>query len=259
MKPLQDTFSITLPQLKGVSGLDPHRLLSLEQVYGGIPQSKDFYNRARGVRVLEVYPRTRVTYRNAVQAHATFFRREFGYDFVQYHANDHDKNCRIFMWAGRDYPEYAFGSVCFRFRPYKTSEGEVTAGWEMAWIWLHPYCRGQGWLKNLWPYLLRRFGSFYVSPPHSKAMKQYLLGAGDPWLSPQKLPGLDPGGFECVLNRHAYTLVEQAEMGVLRSAESCPRCPRPICPSTGSHVVECRCSDCTQVYSEVASSVRALE
>jgi hypothetical protein len=250
MKIPRDPYTIVLPTLRQPTPNwhDLNRLLSLEKVYGGLPNPKGFSG-----DLIEVSSGSRVTYRNAVQAHATFFRREFHYDFIQYDAEEHDPNCRVFMWVEqRHYPAHAVGSVCFRFRPYRTAEGTITSGWAMMWIWLHPYCRRQGLLKSLWPYLLHRFGSFYVEPPHSAPMRQWLATVGDPWGSnpTARQPGLDPGGQECTPRTFA-TLEDQSRMAAHRGAVRCSQCPRPVCPSSGSHIVECKCAECRKAFLDI--------
>ena len=48
----------------------------------------------------------------------------------------------------------------------------------LQFCWLHPFYRGKGKLKRLWPEFEPRFGSFVVSEPRSHAMTRFLLSIG---------------------------------------------------------------------------------
>lgn len=112
--------------------------------------------------------------RNAVYKLATYFRREFSYDFVQYSTgNDEDDDkCHAYIWTIYDYKgEIVIGSCCFRYRKYK----DYQSGWALQWIWFHPFERNKGLLSQRWDYFEKEYGfDFYVEPPISPAMKGFL-------------------------------------------------------------------------------------
>lgn len=115
------------------------------------------------------------SWRNAVEEHAYYFKREFRYDFVQYDADELLPQRRAFMWVQEGPPRYAFGSVCFFSRQY--IEGLF---WDLDWVWVHPYLRRQGLLSAAWPYFIRRFGAFNVTQPVSPAMQAFVGRHGKP-------------------------------------------------------------------------------
>lgn len=56
--------------------------------------------------------------------------------------------------------------------------------WTMHWIWIHPYFRGRGILKELWPIFLKNYDDFYIWYPErggqvrSKAMEAFVAKYG---------------------------------------------------------------------------------
>lgn len=117
-------------------------------------------------------------HRMAVYKIARFFRKEFGYDFVQYHYEEKDDETKsvAFLWV---HPEAVFsvqdfrvpciGATCFRWRKWEEFEG-----WAMQWIWMHPFYRRKGLLTKAWPKFRKEFGEFKVEPPLSDAMRAFL-------------------------------------------------------------------------------------
>lgn len=113
--------------------------------------------------------------RRGLRRMATYFRREFGYDFVQYsEREDNDpKETLGFLFTDGfgGYDERVIGGSMFRWREYKDSP----PGWALQWIWLHPYERGKGKLKDALPAFKLLFGdNFFVEGPRSAAMKAFL-------------------------------------------------------------------------------------
>lgn len=117
--------------------------------------------------------------RKAVEQLALYFKREFGYDFVQYSAKETLHQDRAFLWSdstphnGR-MQEVVYGACCFRWRKYKNHPH----GWAMAWCWFHPYERRKGHLSDAWPYFQARFPGFTCEGPFSPAMTGFLLKVG---------------------------------------------------------------------------------
>jgi hypothetical protein len=233
MKLPEDRFTIALPKLRSDDDSATVILAVQEHVFGLLP-SPETTSWPRPY-VVEVHKRSRKSYRAAAQLHAGYFRREFGYDFEQYDASDHDEDCRIFMWlAGAWHDErYPLGSVCFYRRDYKDSPNT----WGMAWIWLHPYCRHQGWLKSLWPYLLRRFGTFVVEGPLSKAMQHAVDKLGDPWKDYPRHEARDRGergtpmaGVQCRHCNEPFVLTADWSIDDHVCSKLCVICKKTGCP-----------------------------
>lgn len=110
--------------------------------------------------------------RNAMYVIARFFKREFRYDSVQYAApymTEDDNECYAYAWTIEkegSKKSSVVGGFCFRKRE---------KGFDLQWIWLHPYLRNKGFLSKLWPFLKEKFGhDFYVEPPYSSQIEHFL-------------------------------------------------------------------------------------
>ena len=104
-------------------------------------------------------------YQEAVYQCARYFRREFDYDWVQYEIKDcEDPTCVAFMWFPWDVsPSDDFwlpvvGACCFRRREN---------GWALQWVWMHPFFRRQGLLRQAWAGFRAEFGDFEIETPSS--------------------------------------------------------------------------------------------
>ena len=118
-----------------------------------------------------------VVLRRAVLQFATYFRREFQYDFIQYsldrNIDDTDEKVSAYLFGE---PMYcgklsSYGACCFRYRDKYT---DLQPHWALQWIWLHPYKRNDGILTELWPYFESKFRNFMVESPLSRAMEYFL-------------------------------------------------------------------------------------
>lgn len=102
---------------------------------------------------------------------ARYFRREFNFDAIQY-ANLYDKEddnesyAYAFTLEFKEGKSLVIGTICFRKREW--------GGYGLQWVWLHPYVRNKGLLTQHWKLFREKFGNFYVEPPYSEAMKQFL-------------------------------------------------------------------------------------
>lgn len=118
-----------------------------------------------------------ISLRKAIYQFATYFRREFQYDFVQYsiepEPNYGDKNTWAYLIGEPLYDHRlgSYGACCFRWRDKWTN---LEPHWALQWIWIHPYKRNNGLLSKYWPFLEEKFGNFMVEDPLSKAMEYFL-------------------------------------------------------------------------------------
>lgn len=155
---MDDWFSIQAPKLKVNGANHPKNAERL---------ADDVIDQGIQVVTLE----SPLAYRRAVYKMASFFRREFGYDFVQYghEGEEDDPKARAFLWFDFD-SDFVIGSCCFRWREWI----DHPASWALQWIWFHPYCRGHGLLTKAWPVFKNHFGEFAVEPPLSSGMRGFL-------------------------------------------------------------------------------------
>jgi hypothetical protein len=120
-------------------------------------------------------PESRMPPKRALETIARQFRREFGYDFVQYCALEKDEwsKTRSFLWAEPDWgSKYrVIGGCCFRYRQYQNIPEPF---WVLQWIWIHPYRRNKGLLTAAWPAFCALMECFAVEPPLSPAISGFL-------------------------------------------------------------------------------------
>lgn len=122
--------------------------------------------------------------RDLVYRRAFAFKRELGYDFVQWSLDaTHDPEAVGFLFSD-DNGRVVGASV---FRP---QEGEMRP-WRLAWIWIAPGHRRAGHLDRHWEQFRQRFGEFDIEPPVSTAMQAFLHKRG---LAHLLLASALPGG-----------------------------------------------------------------
>ena len=114
--------------------------------------------------------------RKRVETLARYFRRVFGYDFINYQAAHCPPDCEAWLWTtpGGDGRLYATGHAVFWRQDF---EDRPEPEWELGSVWQHPYERRQGRLTEVWPYWQDRYGPFWVSTPLSSAMRDFLSRA----------------------------------------------------------------------------------
>jgi hypothetical protein len=126
------------------------------------------------VRLPSLWRLTRASARHAHQVterYARYFRREFGYDFVQYDADEaYDLHeTQAWLWTSCDYEGYrVLGACCCRYRRYTNLPESL---WALQWVWLHPYARHKGLFTAAWPVLLQQYGALHLEPPVSGAIR----------------------------------------------------------------------------------------
>jgi hypothetical protein len=125
-----------------------------------------------------ITPRSSKSGRMATYVLAMYFRREFQWDFVQYHHDNHgNERDRVFLWTQEPlrHDKVAVGAICFRWRDYE----DAPHGLALAWVWIHPYLRRKGILSAYWPFFREVYGNFYVERPISTAMADFLIKMGE--------------------------------------------------------------------------------
>jgi hypothetical protein len=103
---------------------------------------------------------------------ARYFRREFGYDFLNYLATERKPNCEAWLWVTEG---HATGHAVFWKLPSKGRPPE----WELGSAWQHPYFRNHGRLTAIWPHWQQSYGPFWVSHPWSHTMQAFMARHAD--------------------------------------------------------------------------------
>ena len=133
--------------------------------------------------ILRVDHHSPFLYRRAVENYAYMFKRQFGYDFVQFTADESWGSIVDRVHKQSTWYSYLFldpfdtsnmyktvGGCTFRWREYKNHE----SGWALQWIWIHPFHQRQGILSQHWGGLNKMYGQFAVESPLSPAMTSFL-------------------------------------------------------------------------------------
>jgi len=120
--------------------------------------------------------------RCAVETFAWYFKWQFGYDFVQYRA-DEDTHQKDFCLLWTDIDRTPTGAACFRWRSWQNRAD----AYGLAWIWMHPFQRGaamfslsnKSLVATAWPSIRERVPELAIEPPISKAMLSFLTRQGE--------------------------------------------------------------------------------
>jgi hypothetical protein len=129
--------------------------------------------RYRNSEPLQVTRRSPLKLRKEVERFAIYFMREFEYPIQEFHAREnrpYTAYLLTYVQSGHS-PVWA-GACCFR----PESLAHRVHAETLRWIWLHPYCRTKGILTEIWQTLRENHGDFFVEPPLSPAMLQFVLG-----------------------------------------------------------------------------------
>jgi hypothetical protein len=111
----------------------------------------------------------------AMLGRARLFRREFGYDFLQWHSiGEQDPRSRGFLFMDDEQPGRIVGACSFFWREYT----DAPHAWALQWIWIAPVGRRQGHLSRHWAMFREKFGQFAVEQPLSDAMQDFLKARG---------------------------------------------------------------------------------
>lgn len=102
-----------------------------------------------------------------VAARAVRFKRDFGYDFVQWPSIS--TRARLDSgWVGHLFADAtgAIDGACAFHRDHEH--------WSLHWAWIRPERRRHGLLAARWPHFLERFGDFWIEHPLSDAMLAFV-------------------------------------------------------------------------------------
>lgn len=120
---------------------------------------------------------------------ARAFRREFGYDIVQWDGSANSpasEGWHGYLFAGDD-----VGTIAGACGFLPESSGAYEGQWALHWIWFAPKYRRKGLLHARWAEFLQRYGSFHIERPVSEAMQSFVRKHGTEeqkaWLPPQKI------------------------------------------------------------------------
>lgn len=135
--------------------------------------------------------------RQALEYVAMMFRREKGFDFPLFGADEHKYENTVkdrhFVWTDtchhRKFDHTAVvGGCSFRWR--EDEEDHLQPHYAMQWVWFHPHFRGakkdcwdnmkeESLLCQAWPIFRNLYGDFRLDPPLSAAMNAFLRKMGE--------------------------------------------------------------------------------
>jgi hypothetical protein len=141
-----------------------------------------------------------------VHLNAVYFRREFGYDFVQYSEYEDDLTHHAFLFLSTandkyyDKPIYRIlGGGCFRLRKYNG----FSQFHALQWVWIHPYMRRKGILTKAFDEFMNKFECFEVEAPLSVEMKRFLEKGGSAWkIKDKNTPSKDLRVVKAISSSH---------------------------------------------------------
>jgi hypothetical protein len=112
-----------------------------------------------------------VAHRRIIERFGYYFKREFQYDFPPFET-DVIRRYQAWIFASKERdPDWRPFGAC-EFVPNNPTNAQY---WVLAWIWFHPYFRGNGYLKRAWPIFVADLGGpIEVSQPISRAMLGFL-------------------------------------------------------------------------------------
>lgn len=118
------------------------------------------------VNIAIIHEFTPKSIKNECSKLALYFKRMFGYDFFGYDGwGSNDKHI-IYYWYIKQMGYINIIGFCI-FE-------NTNSGWGLAATWLHPYYQNHGVLSYYWQKFKNIFGDFWVQPPFSKTMTQFL-------------------------------------------------------------------------------------
>lgn len=116
-----------------------------------------------------------ISSKDSLELMATYFKKEFKYDHLQYCKDDDNSNCTGVLFAEKasdlvisqnHFPNRIIGGACFRL----SKSGVYT----LDWVWLHPFSRNRKKLRETWKEFKIKFGEFLCTKPLSAQMAKFL-------------------------------------------------------------------------------------
>lgn len=111
---------------------------------------------------------------------AKYFKEESNYDRVPFDLTGMlPTPYKVFLFTEIDIDEVAagnkktqriYGACLFSKKSFSKSENI----WVLEWIWLHPFFRHRGFLKEKWTFFQDEFGDFFIGKPVSPNMEAFL-------------------------------------------------------------------------------------
>lgn len=151
------------------------------------------YAQASNAPFMVVGPQSPLSWLEAIEEMAYYFKRELKFDLPPFSADERSKpelrRDRVLVFYKTEILDHKptprnlkdfinaytfFGAIGVRWREWN----DAPASWSLPWVWLHPYERRQGHLTKAWPVLLKMFPDPYVEPPVSPAMLAFLKKVG---------------------------------------------------------------------------------
>lgn len=115
-----------------------------------------------------------VSINKAVEQIAKYFKREGGFSFLQYCANEkrNQNKTHAYIWVDEDWNDkFAVGACAFS----QMNDVGGSGNWCLQWVWFHPYYRDKGLLSESWPHFEKKYGkNFEIEEPFSKSMMSFL-------------------------------------------------------------------------------------
>ncbi|WP_312345263.1 hypothetical protein [Chryseobacterium binzhouense] len=107
---------------------------------------------------------------NQMLLRARAFKQELHFDFLQWHYRKRSCNSDVEGYLFTSQQGSILGACCFRFK--KVSDNYR---WILDWVWVCPQERRSGILESRWANFKAKYGDFFVTPPISESMQEFLL------------------------------------------------------------------------------------
>jgi len=107
---------------------------------------------------------------NQMLLRARAFKKELHFDFLQWHYRKGSCNSDVEGYLFTSEQGSIVGACCFRFK--KVSDN---FRWVLDWVWVCPTERRSGILESRWSNFKAKYGDFFVTPPISGSMQEFLL------------------------------------------------------------------------------------
>jgi hypothetical protein len=144
------------------------------------PVSRRLHGRSPSI----VQPTSALATKKCVETLAYYFKRECDYDFIQFEAAETLQSLGYVPYeawlfhedspnhsrGAHDDPQRVIGAACFRLIEW----ADAPPGWELQWVWFHPYRRRHGLLTAAWPGFRERYRDYALARPLSEAMERFI-------------------------------------------------------------------------------------